>query len=438
MAERGGANICPHVHSFPPLTREKTRLKRVSFTTMSSLMNELNAQQCRPTSPDSETPPPTDPCTHTAYDVPEFYTEVSVPMAPSTDFSVFSIHPHQDMSSAAALDPFNNSTIQSPLSQPTYAECLKPQLGQHYLLTGPTPGPSDGSSAAAMWISEGTYLSGGMVDSHQHVVVDVDSQWIERGLIETSSHVTHQVLCEDGRGSQLPPSQTGYWTLVPNDGVSAGKGDHNIFETPHQLQLASSRHEGRVQTADGRSAALVHRAVRPDCDFRPRKACHCTRSRCLKLYCDCFSSGVMCSSCNCINCHNNIENESQRREAIKSCLGRNPSAFRSRSAAQKFAESRGWHGKGCSCRHSGCLKKYCDCYEANIKCTSSCRCVGCCNYDNLGRAAELASTVKVETVCQSLLAQALHAERRSLSAAAAERLILEQFGHHLAQIVKKL
>ncbi|XP_024138135.1 spexin prohormone 2 [Oryzias melastigma] len=406
---------------------------------MSSLMNELNAtEQCRPTSPDSEKPPPTDPCTQTAHDVPEFYTEVSVPNAPSTDFSVFSISvpPHQDMSSAAALDPFNHSRIQPPLSQLTYAESLKPQLGQYQVLTGPTPGPSDSSSAAAMWISEGTYLSGMMVDYHQHV--DVDSQWIERGLVETSSHITHQVLCGDGRGVQLPPSQLGYWTLMPNDGASARKGDHNILETSHQLQLASSRDEGGVQTADGRSAASVHRAVRPQCDSRPRKACHCTRSRCLKLYCDCFSSGVMCSSCNCMNCHNNVENESQRHEAIKLCLDRNPSAFRSKSAARKFAESRGWHSKGCSCRHSGCLKKYCDCYEANIKCTSSCRCVGCCNYDNLGRAAELASAVTVETVCQSLLAQARHAERRSLSAAAAEHLILEQFGHHLAQIVKKL
>lgn len=53
-------------------------------------------------------------------------------------------------------------------------------------------------------------------------------------------------------------------------------------------------------------------------------------------------------------------------------------------------------------------------------------------------AAELVSAVGVETVCQSLMGQALHAEQRSLSAAAAERLLLEQFGRHLAQMVKKL
>lgn len=64
-----------------------------------------------------------------------------------------------------------------------------------------------------MWISEGTFLSGGMVrsnaqnldgwtgarfmcsqvDSHQLVTVDVDSQWFGEGLFEASSHITHQV-----------------------------------------------------------------------------------------------------------------------------------------------------------------------------------------------------------------------------------------------------
>ncbi|XP_011471143.1 protein lin-54 homolog isoform X2 [Oryzias latipes] len=426
---------------------------------MSSLTTELNATRSRPISPESEKPPPN--CCH---DVPECHMEVSVQTAPYTDFTVLSISnpPHQDMSSAAALDPFNHSRThapcQPPLSQLTAAECPTPQLDQYDPLTGPAPGPSDGSSAAAMWISEGTFLSGGMVrsnaqnldgwtgarfmcsqvDSHQLVTVDVDSQWFGEGLFEASSHITHQVLCGDGGGPPLPPSQPGFWTLLPNDCASAGKGDDNISETPPQLQPAHSRGDGGIQTADGRSTASAQRTLRLECESRPRKTCHCTKSRCLKLYCDCFSSGMMCSSCNCINCHNNAENESQRHEAIKLCLGRNPGAFRSKGSAGAFAESRGWPGRGCSCRHSGCLKKYCDCYEANVKCTSSCRCVGCCNYDNRGGAAELVSAVGVETVCQSLMGQALHAEQRSLSAAAAERLLLEQFGRHLAQMVKKL
>lgn len=33
----------------------------------------------------------------------------------------------------------------------------------------------------------------------------------------------------------------------------------------------------------------------------------------------------------------------------------------------------------CSCKKSFCLKKYCECYQAGMKCNSSCKCVDCHN-----------------------------------------------------------
>ena len=59
-----------------------------------------------------------------------------------------------------------------------------------------------------------------------------------------------------------------------------------------------------------------------------RKPCNCTKSMCLKLYCDCFANGEFCKDCNCKDCRNNLENEAERTRAVKLSLERNPNAFK--------------------------------------------------------------------------------------------------------------
>ena len=45
-------------------------------------------------------------------------------------------------------------------------------------------------------------------------------------------------------------------------------------------------------------------------------------------YCECFAAGIYCDGCNCLNCHNNVDNEVARQSAIGAILERNPNAFR--------------------------------------------------------------------------------------------------------------
>jgi len=105
-----------------------------------------------------------------------------------------------------------------------------------------------------------------------------------------------------------------------------------------------------------------------------RKSCNCKRSQCLKLYCECFANGGFClPGCQCYNCLN-TEREADTVEATRAAiLAKNPRAFTDKVVGDA-------HKKGCRCKRSKCLKKYCECYNAGVKCNPEiCQCVGCHN-----------------------------------------------------------
>ncbi|XP_072128520.1 spexin prohormone 2 isoform X2 [Mobula birostris] len=164
-------------------------------------------------------------------------------------------------------------------------------------------------------------------------------------------------------------------------------------------------------------------------DSRSKKPCNCTKSQCLKLYCDCFANGEFCSNCNCTNCFNNFEHEAERFKAIK----------------------------------------------AKIMCSSICKCIGCRNYEesperrtlmsipdlsdinicqprtklfpeilNYGKQVKMTRERHpftfitwdvIDATCGCLLAQAEEAEKAHHSVCVAEHMILEEFGRCLAQIL---
>ncbi|XP_005064160.1 tesmin [Mesocricetus auratus] len=187
-------------------------------------------------------------------------------------------------------------------------------------------------------------------------------------------------------------------------------------------------------------------------------------------YCDCFASGDFCNSCSC----NNLRHELERFKAIKACIDRNPEAFQPKMGKGRLGVSKMRHSKGCNCKRSGCLKNYCECYEAKIMCSSICKCIACKNYEEsperkmlmnaphymeagdfegshhlspakfsgppkLRKNRQTFSCISwevVEATCACLLAQGEEAEQERCSPSLAEQMVLEEFGRCLSQILR--
>ncbi|XP_068460026.1 spexin prohormone 2 isoform X3 [Clinocottus analis] len=238
-----------------------------------------------------------------------------------SDVSVAGIRPdlHQNTSQPGLSDPLFLRWFHSP--------CQSQSSQYHFLtglgLTSPVPGPPDGSqnsSASDPWLPNEPILcsimSGDLHDPFASICVPqpVDHQQFHEGLTEFTSHITQPVVCKaggDGEAVLVNPCEQAPVFLSL---TSAQGNDKSVLGTPSQIhQTSCPLYESR----DTQPQAPPARPARSLCDSKSRKPCHCTRSQCLKLYCECFANGVMCSNCDCSNCHNNAEHEVNHLKAIK-------------------------------------------------------------------------------------------------------------------------
>jgi hypothetical protein len=112
--------------------------------------------------------------------------------------------------------------------------------------------------------------------------------------------------------------------------------------------------------------------------------CNCKKSRCLKLYCECFHALKFCSNCKCFDCENRVGNEDVRNSVINTIRDRDPHAFESKVRVVDGSDGNARaHLSGCHCKRTSCLKKYCECFTLAVPCSQRCRCLKCQNNASL-------------------------------------------------------
>ncbi|XP_044030843.1 protein lin-54 homolog [Siniperca chuatsi] len=392
-------------------------------------------------------------------------------------------------------------TIIPLATQPNVQQIQVPGSRFHYVRlvtattassTGQPSGPSTSSiqTAKPMVVSTGAVRMSVPIVPAQ-TIKQVAPKPLTSAAVVTSTQTQQRLIMP---ATPLPQIQPNFTNLPPGTVLAPAPGGGNVGYAVVPAQYVTQLQQSPFVTLASSSGFPASTAIQTQARLpinglptaettsRPRKPCNCTKSQCLKLYCDCFANGEFCNNCNCNNCFNNLEHETERLKAIKTCLDRNPEAFKPKIGKGKEGESDRRHSKGCNCKRSGCLKNYCECYEAKIMCSSICKCIGCKNFEesperktlmHLADAAEvrvqqqtaaktkLSSQISdllmrttpvissgsgrlpytfvtkevLEATCECLLEQAKKAEQTHQPQAEAERMILEEFGHCLMRII---
>ncbi|XP_056434600.1 protein lin-54 homolog [Gadus chalcogrammus] len=386
----------------------------------------------------------------------------------------------------------NVQQIQVPGSRFTYVRLVTSTTANPTTLQAGGPTTSTMQTAKPMVVNTGTVRMSVPIAPAQTMKQMVPKSITTTTQVMTNAQTQQRLIMP---ATSLPQIQPNFTNLPPGTVLAPAPGTGNVGYAVVPAQYVAQLQQSSLVTMASSSGFHTPTGVQTqarlpvnglstatDSSTRPRKPCNCTKSQCLKLYCDCFANGEFCNNCNCNNCFNNLEHETERLKAIKTCLDRNPGAFKPKIGKGKQGESDRRHSKGCNCKRSGCLKNYCECYEAKIMCSSICKCVGCKNFEesperktlmHLADAAEvrvqqqtaaktkLSSQISdlltrttpistsgggrlpytfvtkevVEATCECLLDQARQTELSGQPQALAERLILEEFGHCLMRII---
>ena len=136
--------------------------------------------------------------------------------------------------------------------------------------------------------------------------------------------------------------------IYPQYQLKVPLNQNNSFENNNKLNFFQSQNS---KNEENNNNQIIE---------RENLCCSCTKTKCLKKYCECFANKQYCKDCKCQDCFNKLELNNYKSNIY---LNENDVII-------------------CTCTKSNCNKKYCECYKAGIKCNEKCRCLNCMNTTN--------------------------------------------------------
>ena len=168
--------------------------------------------------------------------------------------------------------------------------------------------------------------------------------------------------------AKLIKKQKSDLTTIANSSINLQNINHdsNIPILYPQLQLhaisqSSLEENNKYGYFSSKSFEFSQKNENNDFSFHKehKPCCSCTKTKCIKKYCECFANDRFCKDCLCQDCMNN-----------SNYLNNDSNNIKYNSEYETIV---------CTCTKSNCNKKYCECFKAGKKCNEKCRCLNCMN-----------------------------------------------------------
>ena len=160
-------------------------------------------------------------------------------------------------------------------------------------------------------------------------------------------------LLEDNNETQSQPSPPRYFPGAVYSAPSPYHGGMPLpVSTHHSPPAMALPHPHQPSPAAGKENNTCSPALAavppppPSSSNTDLKPCSCKKSKCLKLYCECFKAQRMCGvHCKCADCHNSPRFADIRNKAIADTIAKKPRAFDGANVSG-----------ACKCKNTACLK----------------------------------------------------------------------------------